>query len=128
MLAGEKEHGERRADEAAMEGHAAVPHLDGPHRIGRDGSEIVEQDVTEAAAGYDADRGPEDEVVDLLQGGGRLAIRPQMRPLQEVTGDHPAEKNAGDIGQPIPVDRQRTDRKGDRIDRGKGYGGEKVQN
>ena len=67
------------------------------------------------------------EVVDLLQGGRCLTVRPQMWAFQQVAGDHPAEKDAGDIGQPVPMDRQRSDREGDRVDRGKGYGGEKVQ-
>lgn len=46
----EEDHGECRAGKAAMEGHAAVPDLQGAQRIGGDIGEIVEEDVADASA------------------------------------------------------------------------------
>ena len=48
-----------------MEGHAAVPDLDGADRLCQNRAEIVEQDIADAAAENDAGRSPDEEIVEM---------------------------------------------------------------
>ena len=74
---------------------------------------IVEQHIAGAAAEDDADRDPEDEIVDLRQRDRRRPA-PQLFALDQRAGIDPAQHDAADIGQRIPADRDRPERDGDR--------------
>ena len=99
LLAGEIEDSEAGADDAAVERHAAVPQLHDLDRVAADTSPIVEQDVAEASAQDDPERGVEDEVVGMAAGHRRAGLLEQ---LEQVP---PADENPGEIGEPIPADR-----------------------
>ena len=85
---------------------------------GEIGVEIVEQHVADAAAEDDAERHPDDQIVDV----GRARL-PEAGPVfgrrGEAPGKPPAADEAGDIGERVPADRQRADGDGDRVDRRK---------
>jgi len=67
----------------------------------------------------DAEGNPEQKVVDLSHGQGRLAT-PQIVPLHEAARIEPAEQDTGHVGEPVPADLHRTDCDRDRIDHGVG--------
>ncbi len=77
----EQHHGEDRAEEAAVERHAAVPDRDDLDRVGEEDRQIVEQHVADAAADDDADRGPDDEVVDVGRASSATPAGPHRRSL-----------------------------------------------
>src|SRR5262249_25993776 len=114
-----KQHdGENAAGYAAMERHAAIPELQNFKRIGGEMSKIVEQHITNPAAENDAERDPDDEVVEIGHGErGRAA--PQLLRRNNCARIIPAADNADDIGKRVPAYRKRADRNQDRIDRGK---------
>ena len=70
--------------------------------------QIVEQHVADAAAEDDAERDPDDEIVEIGDGQRRLAA-PQRFVADQRAGIEPAEQNADDIGERVPADRERTD-------------------
>ena len=67
----EEHHRQDRAEEAAVERHAAVPQREDLERVLGEAREIVEEHVADAAAEDDAERAPDDEIVDV----GRLHRR-----------------------------------------------------
>ncbi len=64
-LAREQQHGDHAAGKAAVERHAAVPQLHDLERMRGEVRQIVEQHVADAAAEDDAERHPEDEIVEV---------------------------------------------------------------
>src|SRR5262249_26419567 len=62
--AGEQADREHAAEQTAGERHAAVPYLQDLDRVGDEEVEIVEQHVPDAPAENDAERDPQDEVVE----------------------------------------------------------------
>ncbi len=110
--------GDDHAQRPAMEGHAAMP--DG-QRLPRGGDIVagaVEQHIAQPPPEDDAERRPGDVVVHLL---GR---RDPRRPLHKATRDAPADHDAGDVGQRIPADGDRTDLDQHRVDHREGDGEE----
>ncbi len=67
VLAAEQYHRGHAAQKAAMERHAALPQLKNLSGMLDEEREIVEQHVAGAAAEDDADRDPQDEIVELRQ-------------------------------------------------------------
>ena len=67
----EQHDGEHRAEEAAVKGHAAAPDREDLERLREIGAEIVEQHVADPPAEHDAERHPDDQVVDV----DRLGLR-----------------------------------------------------
>src|SRR5215472_14351074 len=79
---------------------------------------IVEQHITNTAAENNAERDPDDEVVEIGHGErGRAA--PQLLRRNNRARIIPAADNADDIGERVPAHRKRADRNQDWIDRGK---------
>ena len=64
---------------------------------------LVEQDVAEAPAEHDAERGPGQEIIHLHLG------RDGRREPGEATHHPPADDEAHDIGERIPADGERPD-------------------
>ena len=62
-----------------MERHAALPDREDVLRIGDIALQIVKQHVADPPAGDDADRRPDQEVVDVLRLQPALPGRPQPR-------------------------------------------------
>src|ERR1700751_2237888 len=79
---------------------------------------IIEQHITNAAAENDAERDPDDEIVEIGDGErGRAA--PQFWRRYNRAGIKPAADNADDISERVPAYRKRADGDEDRIDIGK---------
>ncbi|MEY9629200.1 hypothetical protein ABIA27_004235 [Sinorhizobium fredii] len=121
--AGKDDDRECRAQKTAMEGHAAVPDLDGADRVLQHRAEVVEEDVAEASAEHDAAGRPKQEVIELRQTEWGRIVAPERRILGYAPGVEPAEQDAGDIGETIPVYGERSDREDHRIDFGEGENG-----
>lgn len=115
---GKPHHRDDAAEEAAMERHAAFPQFEDRGGMIDEEGQVVEQHVAGAAAEDDAERDPQDEVVDLHQRDRRRSA-PQALVLQERARIEPAEHDAADIGQRIPADREWTDLDRDRLEGGK---------
>ena len=100
-------HGDDAAEEAAMERHAAVPELQDLQRVRGEMRRVVEQHIADAAAEDDAERHPEDEVVDVLE-RHRRPCRPTAASSRiSARSIEPAEQDAADIGERIPADGER---------------------
>lgn len=91
-------------------------HISRSYRVCGDGAKIVKQDVADAPAKHDAAGCPQDEVVKMLRRDWRCIVWPQARRKRKAAGIKPAEHDAGDIGNAVPMDRQRPERQGNRID------------
>src|SRR5262245_2510619 len=104
--------------EAAMEGHSALPHFDDVERIVREMERIVEDHKAEPSAQNDAKREPNEEIVDLLRSDRRAAVRPKGLVADEALRVPDGEDDAGYIGERIPAHREGTDPEGDGIDIG----------
>ena len=98
----------------AMERHAAFPQGQDGERVGEVEAGLVEQHVAQPAAQDDAQRRPQQEVVDLLrrQELGRLFADPPH--------DLPADDQSGDVGQRVPADGERPELDQHRVDLGIG--------
>ncbi|MCY1304586.1 hypothetical protein D9M70_543450 [compost metagenome] len=107
-----------------MERHTAVPDLNGADRIGENGAEVVEEDVADAASEYDTAGGPEQEIVELLQRDRRGLVAPERVIHRQAARIEPADQDACDIGEPVPVDGERPDLEDDGVDFGEGKDGE----
>ena len=118
--AGEEDHRQRGAEKAAVERHAAVPDLEDLQRVGEVDRQIVEQHIADASAGDDADRRPDDEIVDVGGLHRRAGRAPQALIGDQPLGVPPADEDADDIGQRIPADGEGADLDQHRIDGGEG--------
>lgn len=104
-----------------MEGHSALPHRKDLQRIGEIFAEIIEQHEAEPAADHHAERREQQEIVE------RFRVRPRPptpEPLcpGEPARIPPAAEQAGDIGEPVPFDRERPELERDRINHREGNG------
>ena len=114
----EQDDRDHAAEEAAVEGHAALPDLDDLGRVRGEVRRVVEQHVADAAAEDDAERHPDDEVVEV-DDGHRRRPAPVALVADQGAGVEPAEQDAENIGERVPADRERADRDQHRIDDGK---------
>ena len=119
--------GHHHAEEAAMEGHAAVPHLHDLERVGEVEQGLVEQDIAEPPAQHDAQHRPDEEIIDLGHRHGRLLAAPEPR-----GGDQPlhvpgGEDQPDDIGHRIPAHREGAELDDHRIDVRKGDDGKEAR-
>ena len=117
---GEEDHGEDRAEEAAVERHAAVPERDDLRRVLGEARQVVDEHVADAAADDDAERAPDDEVVDVRRLHRSPGRSPEPRIGDQALGVPPAEEDADDIGERVPADGKRADLDQHRIDCRKG--------
>ena len=83
------------------------------------GVEIVEQHVADAAAEHDAERHPDDQVVDVERASAAAAAGPESASRREALGIEPAAEEPDHIGERVPADREGADSDRDRIDDGK---------
>ncbi len=114
-----QEHGKRRAQNAAVKRHAAIPHRRNGERVGDIIGEIIEEHVADTATKHDAERCPDDEIIERFRCHGRLVVGPQAMASQELLAVPPGEHDADDIAEAVPVHCQRPDAENHRIDIGK---------
>src|SRR5215471_697616 len=114
-LPGEQYDRKHAAKKAAVERHASFPHL---HDLGwmlDEVAEVIEEHITRTAAQNDAERDPQDEVVEV-----RPSERGWAAPVTLVGDERPrvepAEQNADDIRERVPADRERPEADQHRIE------------
>jgi hypothetical protein len=107
-----------------VEGHPALPQLKNFHRIVDEMAWRVEHHIADAAAQDDAERHPQDEIVEILQADRRRSAPQRLRADQRA-GIQPAEQYSDNIGERIPADRERADLDQHRIDHRKRKGEER---
>ncbi|MNP62405.1 hypothetical protein D3C76_1576800 [compost metagenome] len=93
-----------------MERHAALPHLENQQRVGQVSAQIVEQHITQTSADDHPHRHPEHHVGEFLLGPGRVEA------VQTARGQQPGAADTDQVHQTVPVDFQRTDGQGHRVD------------
>src|SRR5690606_23975757 len=93
----------------AMKGHAALPDGEYVEGLGQVALEIVEQDVADAPSGNDAQCGPDEEIVDVLRFQAAHPGQPETVVCDQPAAIPPAEQDADDIGEAVPVDGERSD-------------------
>src|SRR5690606_6552152 len=91
-----KKHGKGRAENAAMERHAAIPYGRNGEGIGEIKGEIVKQHIADASAQHDAQSGPDHEIIERFGLYRRLAVCPEAVILQQFLAIPPGKKNADD--------------------------------
>ena len=94
-----------------MERHPAMPDIERLQRVRRVIARHVEQDIAEASAEDDAERGPHQEIIDVL------AADQIWRPAGQRQAIAPADQQPDNIGERVPADRERAERDRDRVDR-----------
>ena len=109
--------GDQHPEEAAMEGHASLPHGDNFQGMGKVIGGLVKQHLAQAPSQHHAQHAPEEQVVQLLlaPGGavtGGLALANAVA-AQEVEGDEGHQ-----VHQSVPADRQGAEGEGDGIELG----------
>src|SRR4249920_3195703 len=77
---------------------------------------VVEENVADASAENDAKCHPKDEIVEVGHRQGRFAA-PQFAGADENAGVPPAEQNADDVGDGVPVDSERAEMHQDGVER-----------
>src|SRR6185437_6292830 len=103
--------GDDTADEAAMDGHAAIPDLDGiPRVLRRPEAEAVDEHITQPAAEDAAHHGEEDEVIDIHRLPGRA------RPGGAAATEQPSRAESEQVHDAVPVHLDRTQPQGNRVD------------
>ncbi len=73
----EERHAERRAEEAAMKGHASFPEHQGFERMAKEVLRVINQHVPESSANDDAESHVDDEIVDADRRRPRLILVPE---------------------------------------------------
>ncbi len=118
VAAAEQEDADQRADQPAVKGHAAFPDFEDLDRMGKVILWIVEQNDADPPADDDAKGAIDQEIVDAV---GAWALCPIPIPLvgHDPANEQPTQDKAGDIGERVPADRQRTPLHEHRIDRWK---------
>ncbi len=98
FLAAVIEDSERGSDHAAVERHAAIPHLENVDRVLEVIGQVVEQDVAEPAAEENSDRGIKAEVLGVAPGDRRpgLLDQPEQVPI--------TNENSREVGKAVPFD------------------------
>src|SRR5215469_6038807 len=92
--------GERDAERAAMKRHAAAPDIERLYRVSEVISRVVEQHVADAAAEDDAERRPDEKIVDIL------GAHEVWRPPDEGQAVAPTDHQPDDIGKRVPANCQ----------------------
>ncbi|MNV07658.1 hypothetical protein D3C71_981010 [compost metagenome] len=110
VLLAEPQCRQHHADETAVERHTALPHFEDQRRVGQIGAQIVEQHITQAPADNHPHRHPEHHVGEFFLGPGRVEA------VQPAGGQQPGAADADQVHQTVPVDFQRTDGQGHRVD------------
>ncbi|MCY1439230.1 hypothetical protein D9M71_554570 [compost metagenome] len=103
---------QNHAEQAAVERHAALPHLEDQRRIGDVFLQVVEQHVAQPPTEHHAAGHPEHQVGEFLLGPARVEA------LQLARRQQPGPANADQVHQAVPVDLQRPERYGNRVDLG----------
>ena len=105
-----KRHGDDDAQQAAVEGHPALPHRDDLERVRQVVAQLVEEHVAKPPAENHPENRREQQIVELLPRHRREALcdSPQAQP--------PAGGEADEIHEAVPAHRERADGKRDRVD------------
>ncbi len=114
------------AQKPAVKRHPAVPKLQDLARIGDEIRRIVEQHITEPSAQHDAQRAPQQKIVELRRRRAGRPPRPQRRLRHQALGIPQRQQQPEDVGQRIPAHHNRPERKGNRVDPRKWYRGKKL--
>jgi len=102
---------DKRANEAAVKTHAALPDLEDAHRALPDHAGVVEKDVADTSAEDNAKRRPEQKVIGLHHRHRRLARLPQTVLPDQPHHPAPAEHQTDNVGERIPAQVKRPDMK-----------------
>ncbi|MCY1343855.1 hypothetical protein D9M69_298800 [compost metagenome] len=97
------------ADQAAVERHAALPHLEDQRRIGDVFLQVVEQHVAQPPADHHAAGHPEHQIGERLLGPARVEL------LELARRQQPGAADADQVHQAVPVDLQRPEGNRDRV-------------
>ena len=89
-----------------MKRHAAVPKLKDLNGVRHKDREIVEQHIPGAAAEDDAERDPDNKVIEVNHGERRRSTPKPLR-SNDVPRVKPTDENADNVGQRIPAHGQR---------------------
>ena len=108
--AGEPRDGDNHPDHAAVEGHTALPDPQQPQWILHQALAAVEQRVANPPTQDHSQGAEENQVVYLRPGQGHVRARaaPDAQP--------PRKGQSGEVGQPIPVHLDRSQRNGNGVD------------
>ncbi len=106
------ENGNDRADQSAVERHAAFPHAQDEQRVAAEFMRLVgdgvEKNVADTAAEQDADHRVEREVVDvLLLQRAFGSIAPEASRGNDADRIPPAKQQAEDVAERVPAHRER---------------------
>lgn len=127
VAAGEPEHGQHYAEDAAVEAHAAFPDAEGVGGIGDQqvktvGGQGVEQHEAEASA----QNNPENDGGEgVVQGIRRDALGGECG--GEAFGYPQPTQHTCHVGEAVPADSQRAEVEGDGIDFGEGEHGGRIE-
>nr|GFB40418.1 bifunctional dihydrofolate reductase-thymidylate synthase [Tanacetum cinerariifolium] len=100
---------DHHANKAAVERHPALPYLKDEQRIGDVVGQVIKQHVTESSADDNAHGHPKDHVRELFLGPGRI------KAVQATGGQVPGTADTDQIHQAVPMNLQRTDGHGYRV-------------
>ena len=115
-LARIQRHRHQYTEEAAVKGHATLPHGQYLERMKKVKTRLVEQHLPQAAAEDDAEHAVKEQVVELLQ---RPAGAHQLRMRLDAPFAEPPELEEGEqVHQTVPADGQRAERNGDGVELG----------
>jgi hypothetical protein len=96
-----------------MERHAALPYREDLERVREVVAGLVEEHVAEPPTDDDAEHAPEQQVVDI---GPYPASRREVRLLHAQRCKPQEEDERNEVSQPVPVDLDRPQREGDRVE------------
>jgi hypothetical protein len=116
--------GDDNAEEAAMEGHAAVPGLENVERVLQVEERLVEQHIAQPAAEHDAEKREDEEVIRFGGVEGGRVGPPQAGLAGQILDVPDGKKQPHDISQRVPVDGEGADLEGHGIDAGMADDGE----
>jgi hypothetical protein len=107
------------ADQAAVEAHAALPHVQDLQRVLQVVHRLVEQAVAEPAAHHDAQHAHEQHVLDVAAApGAGPGHRAERLVLQAQVGQQHEQGEGHQVGDAVPVNGYGAELQRDRIDLG----------
>ena len=110
VFAGKQPACRQHAEKAAVERHAAVPHLDNVRRMGEVVFRLVKQHKAEPPAEYHAEHAPGEEVVEHFHGKRRAAL------FDAVSAEPHKQHEADDVAERVPADGERPQLQGNRVE------------
>jgi hypothetical protein len=92
-----------------VEAHAAVAESENLNRVSEIGRQVIEEHVADAPADDDADHRPEGKIPDRAGFERGLVVLPQRLVGEQHIAIGSAEQDAEQVGDAVPVDRERAD-------------------